>query len=216
MWSQMRKRGGSDLTSHSVLAALADTPRLASDPGSAYAYSNVGYICLAAIVERIAGSPFSGFARAHIFEPLEMKRSIFWTGPSAAPPTAAVVPEPASPAPLSAGDGGLWTTVSDLLRWNAAILDDALGITSKIHTAGSLDDGTPLDYAWGVRVFRASGRIVHSHGGDYGSATAKLIRLPASQASLAVLAADGSVERIIALGDALQAILIRQTPADPL
>ncbi len=209
----MQKSGESDWTSHGVLAALADTPQLDSEPGSTYAYTGVGYICLAAIVERIAGSPFSEFARVHIFEPLEMKSSTFWTGPSAAPPNATVVPEPASPAPLSAGDGGLWTTVSDLLRWNAAILNDALDITPKMHTPGSLDDGTPLEYAWGVRVFRASGRIVQSHGGHCGSATAKLMRLPDSSASFAVLAAHSSVERMVALGDLLQASLIQQAPA---
>jgi CubicO group peptidase (beta-lactamase class C family) len=142
VWPQMQKSGESDWTSHGVLAALADTPQLDSEPGSTYAYTGVGYICLAAIVERIAGSPFSEFARVHIFEPLQMKSSIFWTGPSAAPPNAAVVPEPASPAPL-----------------------------------------------------------------------AKLIRLPDSSASFAVLAAHSSVERMVALGDLLQASLIQHALA---
>ena len=99
--------------------------------------------------------------------------------------------------------------MSDLLRWNAAILDDALGITARMHTPGSLDDGTPLDYAWGVRVCRTSGQLVHRHGGDYGRATARLDRLPDASASLAVLAVHSSVERIAALGDLLQSSLIR-------
>jgi CubicO group peptidase (beta-lactamase class C family) len=210
VWPQMQRSGESNWTSHGVLAALAGTPRLDTEPGSAYAYTNVGYIVLAVIVERIAGSPFSEFARARIFEPLGMKSSAFWTGPSAAPPTAAVASDPTTPAALSAGDGGLWSTVSDLLRWNAAILDDALGVASQMHATGSLDDGTPLDYAWGVRVFRASGQAVHSHGGDYGNATAKLIRLPDSSASFAALAGDSSVERMVALGDLLRDSLIRE------
>jgi len=208
----MLKSGESNWTSRGVLAALADTPQLEGEPGSAYAYTSVGYICLASIVERIAGAAFSEFARTHIFEPLGMKSSIFWTGPTAAPPTAAVS-EPTSPAALSAGDGGLWTTVSDLLRWNAAILNDALGITAKMHTPGNLDDGTALDYAWGVRVFRASGVVVQSHGGNYGNATAKLIRLPDTSASFAVLAADSSVERMVTLSDLLQASLIQHASA---
>ena len=138
VWAQMQRSGESDWTSPGVLAALAETPELDSEPGSAYAYTSVGYVVLAAIVERITGSPFSEFAVAHIFEPVGMNKSVFWTGPSAAPPTAAVIAEPSSPAALSAGDGGLWTTVSDLLRWNAATLNDTLGNTSKMHTTGSL------------------------------------------------------------------------------
>jgi CubicO group peptidase (beta-lactamase class C family) len=213
VWPQMQESGESGWTSDGVLAALADTPQLDGEPGSGYAYTSVGYIVLAEIIERIAGSPFSEFARARIFEPLGMPSSVFWTGPLASPPTAAILPEPTCPAATSAGDGGLWTTVSDLLRWNAAILDDVLGITSRMHTPGTLDDGTPLDYAWGVRVFHTAGQTVQSHGGHYGHATAKLIRLPDSSAHFAVLAADSSVERMVALGDLLQAALIRPTPA---
>jgi CubicO group peptidase (beta-lactamase class C family) len=204
VWPLMHQAGEADWTSHGVLAALADTPHLDREPGSAFAYTSVGYICLASIVERVAGSAFPEIARTHIFEPLEMSSSIFWTGPSRAPSSAGMPRETAGPAPLSAGDGGLWTTVSDLLRWNVAILDDALGITARMHTPGRLDDGTPLDYAWGVRVFQASGRTVQSHGGSYGSATAKLIRLPDTSANFAALAADSSVERMGALGDLLR------------
>ena len=100
--------------------------------------------------------------------------------------------------------------MSDLLRWNAALLDDTLNITSRLHTTGSLDDGTPLDYAWGVRVFDASGQPVQSHGGSYANATAKLIRLPQSSAHFAVLAADSSIERMMVLGNLLHAALIDQ------
>lgn len=208
VWRQMQSAGESDWTSEGVMAALAETPQLDGEPGAAYAYTSVGYIVLAAVVERIAGSPFPAFARSQIFDPLGMKSSVFWTGPAVAPPTSAVA-DRTTPAALSAGDGGLWTTVSDLLRWNAALLDDTLGINSRLHTTGSLDDGTPLDYAWGVRVFDASGHTVQSHGGHYGNATAKLIRLPDSSAHFAVLAADSSVERMVAFADRLQHALIQ-------
>jgi CubicO group peptidase (beta-lactamase class C family) len=210
VWPQMHSAGESDWTSAGVIAALADTRQLDSEPGSTYAYTSVGYIVLAAVVERIAGSPFPEFARRQIFDPLGMKRSVFWTGPAAAPPTGAVA-DPRSPAALSAGDGGLWTTVSDLLRWNAALLDDTLGISSRLHQTGGLDDGTPLDYAWGVRVFDASGQTIHSHGGNHGNATAKLIRLPDRSAHFAVLAADSSVERMVAFADLVQDSLIQAT-----
>jgi CubicO group peptidase (beta-lactamase class C family) len=184
--------GESDWTSPGVLAALAAAQAFDRQPGTAYGYSNVGYICLAAVVERFAASPFPDSVRDRIFEPLGMRASIFWPGPAPAPPRAATVPAVASPHPLSVGDGGLRTTVSDLRRWNEAIHSDALGITVRMHTPGTLDDGTALDYAWGVRVFHAAGQQLQSHGGDYGNATAKLVRLPGSSASLAVLGPTGA------------------------
>jgi hypothetical protein len=98
--------------------------------------------------------------------------------------------------------------VGDLLRWNRALIDDSLGVSRMLHTPGSLDDGAPLDYAWGVRVFRAEGETVHSHGGNYESALAKLVRLPDRSASYAVLAAGDSVERIVRFSDALQQALL--------
>lgn len=208
VWPRMQEARQSDWTSPGVLAALTETPQLKHEPGTAYAYSNEGYICLALIIERISGSTLDTFSRRRIFRPLGMTSSIFWTGPSPAPPTAAATPDPDHPAALSVGDGGLWTTVRDLLAWNAAVLEDAFGIASRTHTAGRLDDGTPLDYAWGVRVYEASGEQVQSHGGDYGTATAKLVRFPDSSASFAILAADSSVERILRLAEALQASLI--------
>jgi CubicO group peptidase (beta-lactamase class C family) len=208
VWPRIEEAGESDWTSPAVLAALTETQQLDHEPGTAYAYSNEGYICLALMIERISGSSFETFARGRIFRPLKMTSSIFWAGPSPAPRTAAATPGLEHPAALSLGDGGLWTTIRDLLAWNAAVLEDAFGIASRTHTAGRLDDGTPLDYAWGVRVYEASGQKVQSHGGGYGPAPAKLVRLPDSSASFAILAADSSVERMLLLAEAVQASLI--------
>jgi CubicO group peptidase (beta-lactamase class C family) len=208
-WPRMEAAGASDWTTHGVLAALAATPSLDREPGVAYEYSNAGYICLALIVARLSGTSLDTFARKRLFGPAGMGNSRFWTGPDPAPPNASLTPKPLRPAPLSVGDGGLWTSVSDLLRWNAAMIDDAFGVANRVHTAGSLDDGPPLDYAYGVRVYEEAGHRVHSHGGSYGSTTSKLMRFPDSHSSFAVLAADDSVQRMVGLSEALrQALLI--------
>lgn len=208
-WPRMEAAGASDWTTDGVLAALAATPRLEREPGVAYEYSNAGYICLALIIQRLSGTSLDTVARLRLFDPAGMRNSRFWTGPDPAPPNASVAPEPLRPAPLSVGDGGLWTSVSDLLRWNAAMIEDAFGIAKRVHTPGTLDDGTPLDYAYGVRVYEEAGRQVHSHGGSYGSATSKLVRLPDNHSSFAILAADDSVQRMVDLSEALrQALLV--------
>lgn len=199
VWERTERAGEKDWTSDGVISALGGMHELEHPPGEAYAYSNVGYICLARILERLSGEAVGSFAQARLFGPLQMRS----TRLSPSPPR----PLP-SPAPLSVGDGGLWTSVRDLLRWNEAMLRDTLGLTATIHTAGTLDDGTPLDYAWGVRVFRIGGQRVQSHGGSWDDATAKLVRLPDLGASFAALAADGSVERMTALTSLIQEELI--------
>src|SRR4051794_32034407 len=215
VWEQMTSAGESDWTSEGVIAALAKTDELDEQPGDAYAYSNVGYICLARIIERLSGRALDAFAHEHLFGPLEMGATTLWSGPEPSPPNAILTRPLQAPAPLSVGDGGLWTSVSDLLRWNEALLADTLGITETLHTTGALDDGSPLDYAWGVRVFRVGSTGVQSHGGSWDDATSKLVRLPDLGISFAALADDGSVERMTALSAALQDELLSGSGATP-
>ena len=84
-------------------------------------------------------------------------------------------------------------------------------MADAVHTTGALDDGAPLEYAWGVRVFRVGGTRVESHGGSWHGATAKLVRLPDLRLSFAALAQDGSVERMTALSSLLQDELLLGT-----
>lgn len=213
VWEQMASTGESDWTSDGAIAALSTIDELEELPGTGYAYSNVGYICLARIVERIARLDLGRFARVQLFAPLGMRTTTFWSGPSPAPPAATHVRPLGPPAPLSLGDGGLWTSVRDLLRWNEALAGDRFGISGTMHRPGTLDDGTPLDYAWGVRVFRVGGHRVESHGGSWEGATAKLVRLPELGRGFAALAGDGSVERMTALSALLQDELLRAPTA---
>jgi hypothetical protein len=98
--------------------------------------------------------------------------------------------------------------VRDLLRWNDALLEDRLGITTTVHSPGALADGTLLDYAWGVRVSHESGTRIESHGGSWEGSTAKLVRLPELGGGFAALATGGGVARMAALSSSLQRALL--------
>jgi CubicO group peptidase (beta-lactamase class C family) len=208
VWEQMERAGERDWTSDGVLAALSTTGELDHEPDTVHAYSNVGYICLGRILERVSGADLGAFAEEQLFRPLQMDSTTVWSGPEPSPPGAVLARPLESPKPLSVGDGGLWTSVNDLLRWNEALLSDALGVSETLCATGTLDDGSPLDYGWGVRVFAVSGNRVESHGGSWDDATAKLVRFPDLGAGFAALALDGDVERMVALSDSLQAELL--------
>jgi CubicO group peptidase (beta-lactamase class C family) len=190
-----------DPTTSSVLAAA---PGLDAPPGTRFAYSNVGYVCLAAAVESAAGEPFADLARRRIFEPLGMAGTVFWAGPEPMPPGAAPL-DPMHPAPLCLGDGGMWSTAADLLRWCAGLNDDRLGITARVQEPGRLDDGTELDYAWGMGVRRSRDQLVYRHGGGYADVRTMLIRVPERGFDLVILALADRSERRTALADALLA-----------
>lgn len=55
-----------------VAGLLAKHGRLASEPGSRYAYSNVGYLVLGQVIERASGERYRVYVRRHILDVLGM------------------------------------------------------------------------------------------------------------------------------------------------
>lgn len=51
--------------------------KIVCEPGSQGRYSNLGYIVLAALIEKQSGQRYEDYIRSHIFEPLDMKHSDF-------------------------------------------------------------------------------------------------------------------------------------------
>ncbi|WP_239163541.1 serine hydrolase domain-containing protein [Paractinoplanes rishiriensis] len=181
-------------TTDSVVRALVRRDQLDRTPGTAYEYCNAGYVCLAVVVSRAAGQPLPEFAQQHVFERLGMNSTRYWTGPAPHPPGATPL-DPNHPAPLSLGDGGVWSTARDLLRWNRSLLVDHLGISEILHTPGHLEDGTPLDYAWGVVVGSYRGHRLYRHSGGWPGVTTQLVSIPGKDASLVVVALDDDSDR---------------------
>lgn len=198
--------GAADHTTPAVLAALAQIPALDGRPGTAFAYSGSGYICLAAAAARAAGHPLPRFASRRIFGPLGMTRTRFWTGPAPRPPGAAPLAAD-HPAPLSLGDGGAWSTARDLLRWSQALNADELGISAIMERPGRLDDGAPVDYAWGMGIRSHNGYRVYRHGGGWPGVKALLARLPELNRSLVVIALADDSEHLTDLADSMLDLL---------
>jgi uncharacterized protein YbbC (DUF1343 family) len=59
-----------------ALARICDLKPVAA-PGTRFIYSDVGYIILGELVERLGGAPLDAFAQKHIFEPLGMYETAF-------------------------------------------------------------------------------------------------------------------------------------------
>ncbi|MEV4178662.1 serine hydrolase domain-containing protein [Nonomuraea sp. NPDC049709] len=191
-----------DRTTAGVIRALVRLDHLVSAPGTEYRYCNAGYVCLAVIIERAARRPLPDFAREHVFTPLGMANSRYWPGPAPHPPRAAPL-APHYPAPLSLGDGGVWSTLPDLIRWNQALQRDELGVSALLQTPGRLDDGTQLDYAWGLDVREHAGRRIYRHGGRWAGLNAQLVRLADQCSSFVIIALDDDEDRTATLAEAM-------------
>ncbi len=178
-----------------LLAEIRGIEALASAPGSRYAYSNRGYHLLGQIVATASDQPLAAFARERIFSPLGMNDTCFRDTPSELPASAArghfvaidgrTYVEPA--AFHAVGAGGLWTTIEDLARWDAASYD-ASTVAPRLARRGALDDGTPIHYGWGLSVRAHRGVPIHSHGGSFPGWAAKMVRFPTQRTTVVVLA----------------------------
>lgn len=195
-------RAGLDRTTAGVIAALARIDHLDRAPGTAFRYCNAGYVCLAVIAERAAGRPLPEFAREHVFRPLGMLDTRYWSGPEPHPPGAAPT-DARYPAALSLGDGGVWSTAPDLLRWNDALERDELGVSARLQTPGHLDDGTRLDYAWAIDVRTHAGRRIYRHGGLWAGLSSQLVRIAGRRTGFVIIALDDDEARTVRLADAL-------------
>jgi CubicO group peptidase (beta-lactamase class C family) len=111
-------------------------------PGTDWSYSNAvdiqGYI-----VEKISGEPFGQFLQEHIFKPLKMTDTGFFTGPERASRLAALyvgdpksgtiieatslfgeaAPDYTKPPPMESGGGGMISTTTDYARFCQMLLD---------------------------------------------------------------------------------------------
>jgi CubicO group peptidase (beta-lactamase class C family) len=131
-----------------------------------------------------------------------MADSRFWSGPAPHPPRAAPL-DSQYPAPLSLGDGGVWSTAEELVRWNQALERDELGVSTLLQTPGHLDDGTQLDYAWALGVREHAGRRIYRHGGRWAGLSAQLIRLADRRSSFVIIALDDDEDRTATLANAM-------------
>ncbi len=118
-----------------VLSILAGQDRTYFPPGSGYRYSNSGYALLALVVERASGTDFARFLDARIFRALGMADTVAhregqdtvahraW-GYSRIDGRWIRTDQSQTSAVL--GDGGIYSSIDDLARWDAALYDDRL------------------------------------------------------------------------------------------
>ena len=183
-------------TSAVAMQRLRESPDLVSVPGTAYRYSNAGYICLAGVVEQVSGQLFAGFVRQSLFAPLGLLDLDFTDTPTF-PQLAGMGPA----LPLSLGDGGIWTTASAFAGWLDHQNRDTLGLAALVQQAGRLADGTPTDYGWGIGIRAFRGHPYFIHGGGWPGATAKAVRCPELGIAVAALAAGDSTDQLGELVD---------------
>jgi CubicO group peptidase (beta-lactamase class C family) len=207
-----------------VVDILSRQRALNFTPGQEYSYSNSGYNLQAVIVERVSGMPFAEFSRRNLFEPLGLTHTQWRDdhtrivkGRSIAYATSGDGFDIDHPIENVHGNGGLLTTVGDLLIWNEYLnTGDKLGgraFVDAMHRQMVLNNGQTISYAAGLQVGTSNGVRRVSHTGSTAGFRAFLARYPDQQLSVALLCNVGAVNpgtmgqnvANVFLGDAVRA-----------
>jgi CubicO group peptidase (beta-lactamase class C family) len=181
-------RGSRVHTHDHVLDIVARQRSLNFPPGSSHHYSNSGYNLMAIIVARVSGKPFAEFTRAELFEPLGMTRTSWrddYTRIVKGRATAYAQTRQGfrldMPFENVHGNGGLLTTVEDLLRWSANFDAGRVGgpvFLREQVKQGLLTSGREIEYAGGLYILRHRGVSEVSHSGATAGYRAFLARYP--------------------------------------
>jgi CubicO group peptidase (beta-lactamase class C family) len=166
--------------------------------GTGWAYSNSGYVVLGMIVAKVSGEPFDKFLHDRIFAPLGMKETLaFVNGKNIVPNRAfghtrqetGFVVADQSPTSATLGDGGIYSNLTDLAGWDAALENHVLLSEPEMQAAwtparldnGSLplsrgdemvEAGKPVSYGfgWFLDPYQGHARMWHT-GSTFGFGT---------------------------------------------
>jgi CubicO group peptidase (beta-lactamase class C family) len=179
-----------------VLRMIASQHRLYFDPGSAHRYSNGGFVLLGLIAQRISGMDLADFMKKRIFEPLGMEHTLMYEhghGPEVTSRAYGYTENDGkwmrtdqSVTSATRGDGGIYSSVDDLAKWDAALYTDKLLNADSRKLAFTPTDpiaDPDVDYGFGWRL---SGDTVWHSGESIGFRNV-IIRWPEQHLAVIIL-----------------------------
>ena len=197
-----------------ILKLIARLDTVTHATGTAHRYSNSNYILLAALVERVAGMPLARYARTVLFDPAGMHRLTYDDDRQAVIAQRVTSYDADAARPLgykqhlgnanTVGDGGIYGSTNELLRWERqwhAQWDDETSLVHALLQASPLADGSVIPYRFGLEITERSGHAVVFHGGGLWGFNTLIVRLPQQRVSVIHLAnceqAGPDLERIV-------------------
>ena len=197
--------GNEDYSTIDEFYAMAAKAGLVFEPGTRYQYSNLAYFLLAHVVERVSGRTLSAFADEEIFGRLGMDHSLFNDNVDQVIPNRAYGYRKVDDGTWEVfmtnldyvGDGGVFTSLDDFVRWDRNFYDNRLGEgrqslidtvqTPHPGTIEYLDDGPRnVNYAWGMRVSETDGVVRIGHTGGWVAFGSLYYRYPELDLSVVV------------------------------
>lgn len=173
-------------------------------PGSRFLYSNTNFLLLGRIVEKLAKKKLGDVLAERIFRPLGMTDTMLAADIETVIPNlatgylgdAASGFRRAAHAYPQGGEGGLTSTVEDLLIWSRHFDAPVLGksLPGELAAAMPLAGGHDNRYRRGVAVGEVRGFDTVGHGGLWPGFRTEFLRVPAADLTVVVIANLGSID----------------------
>lgn len=172
---QFMQSGGVKPVDQKTMFSLFQDKPLEFEPGSKYNYSNSGYVLLGYIIEKVTGKPWEQAVRENILKPLGMTHTGFdYAGLKGDAKTTGYfsvsdvgsVPSPIIDSTFSYAAGSIYTTTTDLLKWERAL---AKGKLLKKESWQKAMTPVKESYGYGLAIDSLHGqKRIHHGGGIYG------------------------------------------------
>jgi len=193
-----RPTGRTVHTVDEILELVGRMKELNFPPGEEFLYNNTGYTLLGVVVARVSSKTFDAFCQERLFKPLGMTQTQWRDDFTEIVPDRATAYGRRGSGTFFTnmsftdviGNGGLLTTVGDLLIWNANLDNPRVGgrpLVDQLEARGRLNDGFENEYAQGLVVTAYKGVREVSHGGSTAGYQTWLGRFPDERLSIAVL-----------------------------
>ncbi len=204
-----------------LVLAISKIP-LRDAPGVSFEYSNIGYMVLGALIEKISGKSYFVFLRERIFSPLKMDSAAAILSSTSNTNIATgytfnegkLVPIDYSPTlrfwlSLIAGTGGLQMSAPDLAKWDLALNTEQ--ILSKASLAqmwepAKLQDGSNVPYGFAWLLGEVNNHTFVSHNGSIFGFASHFERHAAQRLSVIVLV-NGEVQSLDKMTAKIAAII---------
>ena len=184
------------------------------ETGTRFRYTNTNYVALAAVVERVTGGSFADVLHREVLAPVTMGGTVLFDRKDVSIPRRAVgYRKQAGAWKISrddlpcTGDGNVFSSLDDLIRWDAALRGHTLVSRSTLErafTSGTLTSGEETGYGFGWFVSKHAGKRLVDHSGAWAGTSTYIARYLDDDVTVILLSNDedfdtGLAEPIAAL-----------------
>ncbi len=167
-------------------------------PGDAWSYNNTGFYLLGVIIENVSGTSYSDYLDTQIFDPLGLddttycdeKKLILRRAEGYENQDGELVNDDLIDMTHPFAAGALCSNVGDLLRWQRALENgEVVSVASyeRMATPAALNDGSGLEYGYGLGVGMLDDHRRIAHGGGINGFVTMASRYPDDDLSVIVL-----------------------------